>query len=366
MTARILFTIPNFVTAGSGAALLAIVRRLDRTTFEPTICVSRLGGSLEAEIRALGIPLIEAAFTVPALPYASLPRRAWAASRAFRGYKFDLWHSFHYSDDYTEPLIARMAGTRRWIFTKKNMSWGSRAWRVRSMLATRIAAQNSDMISDLFNFRLLRAKTRLVPRGVDLKHFTPSGPAGFGLREKLDLAGKLVIGVVAHIVPVKNYETLISAIALRPHVALVIAGRELDKAYAASLRDHASQLAVADRVHFMGPVEDIPALLREFDVFCLPSHQEGSPVALLEAMACGRACVASDVPGIRDIVENGRSGLLVPPRDPVAFAAAFDAMANPPFRNAYGLAARSRVEQQFSIEREVAAHTALYNEVLRL
>lgn len=103
---RILFTIPNFITAGSGQVMLNIIRRLDREKFAPAVCVSRNGGRLAKEVEKLGIPLIEAAFTVTARPYLSLPFRAWKAARVFRPYGFELWHSFHYTDDYTEPIAS--------------------------------------------------------------------------------------------------------------------------------------------------------------------------------------------------------------------------------------------------------------------
>ena len=118
----ILFTIPNFTTAGSGAAMLQIVRRLDRTRFAPSIAVLKRGGHLEEEIARLGIPYIQADFTVSPRPLWSLPARARRAARVFRERGYVLWHSFHYLDDYTEPLIARFAGAQAWIYTKKNMS----------------------------------------------------------------------------------------------------------------------------------------------------------------------------------------------------------------------------------------------------
>src|SRR5262245_7778354 len=97
--ARILFTIPNFVTAGSGQALLNIAQRLDRTRFEPSIGVLKTGGPLEATIQVLGIPLLEVPFAVAPRPLHSLPFRLRVSARCFKPYQFDLWHSYHYSDD---------------------------------------------------------------------------------------------------------------------------------------------------------------------------------------------------------------------------------------------------------------------------
>src|ERR1035438_5979768 len=122
----ILFTIPNFITAGSGRVMLNIVERLDRKRFAPIVCVARKGGALDAEVQALNIPFLEAPFTVPVKPYLTLLPRAFKAAQVFRPLKCSVWHSFHYADDYSEPLIARFAGAKAWVYTKKAMGWGSR------------------------------------------------------------------------------------------------------------------------------------------------------------------------------------------------------------------------------------------------
>jgi hypothetical protein len=99
MPTQILFTIPNFITAGSGRVMLNIIRQLDRTQFDPAVAVLRKGGKLDDEVERLGIPLIEAPFVIPPKPYSTLALRAWQSSRNFRIHRFKLWHSFHYSDD---------------------------------------------------------------------------------------------------------------------------------------------------------------------------------------------------------------------------------------------------------------------------
>src|SRR5206468_2175655 len=92
----ILFTIPNFDTAGSGGALWNVVSRLDRRRFAPAICVLRPGGDLASEIERSDVPLFSARFMVPARPLATLAFRLRRAAGAFRGRHFALWHSFHY------------------------------------------------------------------------------------------------------------------------------------------------------------------------------------------------------------------------------------------------------------------------------
>ncbi len=110
---QILYTLPNFITAGSGQLLVHIVSNLDRDRYRPSVCVARLGDvPLEHHLRGLGVPLFEAASTVAGKPWSTLFWRAFQRSREFRDKGFDLWHSFHYLDDYSEPLIARLSGSQ--------------------------------------------------------------------------------------------------------------------------------------------------------------------------------------------------------------------------------------------------------------
>ena len=172
---------------------------------------------------------------------------------------------------------------------------------------------------------------------------------------------EIVVGCVAHLVPVKGHPTLIAAIARVPSVRLLIAGDPLDTEYQTSLITQCSALGVSDRVHFLGGVPDIPAFLAELDVFVLPTwakwRMEGCPVALMEAMACGLPSIATDIPGSRDLIEHGVSGWIVAPENADSLANAIRELAgSPEKRRALGLAARERVIEHFSIEKEVAAH----------
>lgn len=366
----VLFTIPNFITAGSGGAMLNIIRRLDPARFAPAVAVLKKGGKLDAEVERLGIPLIEAPFVLPARPYATLLPRAWQAAKVFRPYHFDLWHSFHYGEDYTEPIIAYLSGARGWIYTKKNMSWGSRAWMLRTLLARHIAAQNQDMMLSFFNRGWLRNKTSFVPRGVDTQKFLPGLPYRLELRRQLGISAETpLLACVADLVAVKGHPILLQALASVPGAHLILAGRPLDESYAASLHVQARELGIESRVHFLGGVSDVPALLAESDLFVLPTlgrgRMEGCPVALLEAMACAKACVASNIPGSRDLIVDGECGLLVPPENSETLAVVIGLfLQDPQLRQELGHAARLRVEQRYTIEHETSAHEMIYNEIM--
>lgn len=372
---KILFTIPNFITAGSGQALVHVAKRLDPTRFAPSIAVLKMGGGLETEIQALGIPLLELPFAIDSRPLPTLPLRLWKAARKFRPFCFQIWHSYHYSNDYTEPLIARLAGAKAWVYTKKNMSWGgggARAWTLRTRLAARIAAQNTAMIEQFFAQPPVRQKVTLLPRGVDTEKFRPGIAPCLNLRQQYGISpDAIVIGTVAHLVPVKGHETLIEAAARIPDIHLALAGKPVDLDYAHKLRALCERLAVQNRVHFLGGVDNVAAFHAEMDLFVLPTlgrlRMEGCPVALLEAMACGMPSIATDIPGSQDIIEHGRSGLLVPPENVEAMTAAIRELClSPQRRSELAEAARQRILAHYTIEREVAQHETLYAEILKL
>src|SRR5262245_36037146 len=366
----ILFTIPNFITAGSGRAMVNIIERLDRARFAPAVCVMQKGGDLDQVVEKMGIPLIEARFAVPPRPVYQLPFQAWKAAQVFRPYGFKLWHSFHYLDDYTEPIIARLAGARAWLYTKKAMGWGSRSWLVRSYLSTRIVTNNSEMPSLMFDHIGLRGNTRVIHRGVLVDRFRPDVPPRLGIRERLNLTpDESLVACVAHLVPVKGHPTLLRAMAMTPGAHLAVVGNPTDREYFSTLKQMVRDLGISDRTHFLGPIKDVPALLAEVDVFVLPTwarwRMEGCPVALLEAMACGRACIATDIPGSRELIEPGKSGLIVAPEDSGALAIAINRLVGSSvLRRLFGKEARARILTHFTIDKEAAAHDELYSELL--
>lgn len=134
----------------------------------------------------------------------------------------------------------------------------------------------------------------------------------------------------------------------------------------AKLEELAGALGVGGSVRFEGMRDDVDAYLRRARAFVLPSRWEGMPNALLEAMSYGLPCVATDVDGSRDLVEDARSGLLARPDDPEALAAALARILDDrALAAALGTAARARVEQSFSLPAVAARTLALYDEVTR-
>src|SRR5262249_7482069 len=128
-----------------------------------------------------------------------------------------------------------------------------------------------------------------------------------------------------------------------------------------SLEALAASLGLAGRVVFTGTRADVARLVSMLDVLVVPSHTEGMSNALLEGMAMGKAIVATAVDGNLDVLSDGRTGLLVPPRDPGALASALERLiARPDDARALGRAARARAEEAYDLRAMVARHQELY------
>ena len=362
---RILYTIPNFVSAGSGQAMVNIIDRLDRNRFEPTVAVEKFGGHLVDHLEANGVRVIEAPFTVDVQPVATLPRRILRARRTFRG-QFDLWHSFNWRGDFTEPLIAYVSGARSWVFTKKNMGFSSKSWKIRALLARRIAVQNDEMTRLFFNKPWLRHKVRYIPTGIDVEAWQQASPDA-GLRARLGLeAHDIIVVCVGNVMPRKNQAALIPVLSAIPTVHVVLAGGLLDPAYAEEMVQSATALGASDRLHLLGEVSDVPGLIKASDIFSLLSFAEGSPIAMIEAMAIGMPGVYSAIPGIRERVTDGHDGFVVAPDDQQAIIRRLrDLAESPALRTKMGAAARATAELRGRVETEAARYETLYMELLR-
>jgi glycosyltransferase involved in cell wall biosynthesis len=156
---------------------------------------------------------------------------------------------------------------------------------------------------------------------------------------------------VARLAEVKGQRALLRALPQLETTAVFV-GRDLETggAYETALQEEAASLGVAERVVFAGYRADVPALLAGCDVFCLPSSAEGMPLVVLEAMAQGKPVVATAVGGTPELVVHGETGLLVPPGDVDALAAALaQLLADPERARRMGEAGRARVERDFGV-----------------
>jgi glycosyltransferase involved in cell wall biosynthesis len=208
-------------------------------------------------------------------------------------------------------------------------------------------------------------RERLGPRlpGARL-HVVENGVPAVGLEPNVTAAKQPVVLFVGSLCGAKGVQELVRAFAkLVPHARLVCVGPESEPGYLAFLQSLAAGLGVGDRVSFPGPAspEVVRAWLNRATMFVLPSHIEGMPLVLLEAMAAGLPVVATPVGAVPSVVEQDRFGYLVPVGDVDALAAALGRLlADEGLRQRFGQTARATWAARFSIERVAQDLRCLY------
>jgi glycosyltransferase involved in cell wall biosynthesis len=213
------------------------------------------------------------------------------------------------------------------------------------------------------------APVSLIYNGVDLQRYVDQ-EACCTLHEEYGIAGgSPIVGVVARLEPEKGHPTLLDAwprvLEAVPNAHLLIVGegsrREALEAQAAGL----GLLGASPRVTFTGRRDDIPAVTAALDVAVLPSYREAQGLSILEAMALSRPVVASAVGGIPEMIEDGRTGLLVPPHDAAALGDAIARMlTDHPFADTVARAGHDLVYERFCVEMMVRATETIYDEAV--
>ena len=222
---------------------------------------------------------------------------------------------------------------------------------------------SSEIDAELEGMGIPASQRHAIGNGVDTRRFTPpEQPAKQRLRAELGLPPQsLVAVVVGRLVPIKRLDILIRIWPLvrakYPQAILLIAGT--------GPLENELKAAAPDGVRFLGSQEDIAPVLQASDLFLLSSDAEGLPVALLEAMSCGLACVTTSVGGIPDVVTNHQDGVLVPVNDPDAFLqATLLLLERPDMRSQIGKNARERILQKYSVEDMASRLISLYQQII--
>ncbi|MFD2542038.1 glycosyltransferase [Lacinutrix gracilariae] len=302
---KILFTISNFDTSGSGKSVYDMVKGLNRDVFEPEVCCQNNKGELFKEIEQLGVKIHVNAFKTAYKPLLGFPLRVWKISKFFKKNKFDIIHSWHWSSDFSEPLAAKLAGVK-FVFTKKAMGWGNKAWVWRSKLSTKIVAVNEDMITQFYKNTSMMSKVVRIPLAVDINHFQPlkksnEAPDGVVFNEN-----DFIIVSVANLVPVKGIEILLEAVnKLKDKSIKVFIVGDYNNDYGLTL---IKQYTDNKNFSFLGKHLDVRPYLAMADLFVIPTkdegRKEGLPVAPMEAMASGRIVVGSNISGVKDVLKE--------------------------------------------------------------
>ena len=204
---------------------------------------------------------------------------------------------------------------------------------------------------------------RVLPLGLDLEPFLAVDRPSGALRAHLGIGAQTpLVGMVGRLVPIKDGDTMLGAMAKLRDAHLVVVG---DGDERARMERRAADLGVAGRVHFVGWWKDLPGAISDLDVVALSSRNEGTPSSLIEALAAGRPVVATRVGGVGSVVDDGVTGYLVPPGDSAALAGRLEQLlGDPDRRQAFGASGRARSRSRFSIDRLISELHELYEEVL--
>lgn len=376
----VLHVVDGLGLSGKTRNLVSLVTQVDRQRFAPVVCTLGTESSpLRGQLDAARVP-VHILACQDGLHVGAVLRLA----RLARSVKADIVHCYNPRPMLYGGLAARAIGIRAVVgslsafacqmpdraygFLPQPLTTASRRNVYRNRLAA-TAMRFLVAVSPSLGRRFCEYnqvpldKLRVITYGADLPIADDATAAQVSrLRQQLGVRdGDVVIGSVGRLVEQKDYPTLLRAFALSaaqvPGLRLVIAG---DGPLRSPLEQVARELAVADRVHFLGARDDVPTLLRSIDLFALASKFEPFGLALLEAKAAGLPIVATSVNEIPEIVSDGASGFLTPPHDPLSMAALFVRLARDrDLRNRVG--ARARLEaQQHSLQATVAAYERLY------
>jgi glycosyltransferase involved in cell wall biosynthesis len=288
----------------------------------------------------------------------------WRLALLLRKLKPDLVHinAGHYRPDLTTAAVS--LAFRRYVWTvhlqpPPPTSPGASQWRraLRTALRTgAVVTAVSRAVAQGLKELEPSCSVRVVYNGIDLSRFRPCYAAGArasDMQVRIGFCGRLHRG--------KGADTIVRAAQLMdtPSAGFAIAG---DGPQRAELEAEVAKLGLQDRFHFLGYVHDVPSFLHSLDAFVFPSASEGFGYALVEALACGLPCIASNVGGIPEILgEDG--GIMVPPDDPQALADAMLRMMDPEVRRHYSALA-PEIAKRFSIEECARKYAEIYEELL--
>lgn len=366
---KIIFLINELGKGGSERQLYLLLKFMDLDEAEPLVVVfnpSVLTDYADS-IRSLGVRVIP----LPPAKHPPLKRVVWLF-HLLREEKPTVVHSWSAIDNPYASIVGSLSGVPLRMGSLRN------SLRNRSFSALPLPVQ----ILAIYSCPYILVNDDSIQKELQVGHY-PQGRI-FQLKNcveipqsriKADLPpifseSHRVVGIVSNLRNNKNIDIFIEGLATLfprfPDLRGVIVGQpipdELD--YYQYIQKLIQEKNLADMLILLGFRDDAPLLVQEFEVFCQLSDFEGSPNAVLEAMAAGRPVIASDTSGIPHLVQDGVTGYLIPPGDSSAFATAMEKILNDPNLEEMGAEGRKRVESHFSCHEAATGLLDLYQQLL--
>ncbi|MBI2469458.1 MAG: glycosyltransferase [Candidatus Rokubacteria bacterium] len=378
---RLLKFVTLFGTGGTERQFVNLGLALDPGRFDLRFGCLRRWGELLEEVERPRLPVVE--YRIRSL---RRPHTIWEQlrlARDLRRERIDIVHTYNFYANVFAIPAARLARVPVVVASIRDM--GAYLTPVKKHVQ-RFVCRWADCV--LVNGEAVRqwlvaerfepAKIAVIRNGIDLSRFRGKANGG-AVRDALRVPRDVpLVAVVARLHPLKGIEYFLEAAAIVarrfPDARFLLVGDAFtirndaivsDVAYRRELERRASRLGLDGRVVFTGSRLDVPELLSEVAVSVLPSLSEGLPNAVLESMAAGVPVVATRVGGTPEAVEDGVTGLLVPPRDAEALTRAISSLLeNPDLAARVGATGRERVTAHFSLERMVRETESLYARLL--
>ncbi|MDZ4659678.1 MAG: glycosyltransferase [Bythopirellula sp.] len=347
---RVMFLVTSMPVGGAETLLLNLVRRLDRERFAPEIACLKERGPLGEEL-AREMPvhhdLISNKYDVFVL---------WRLWRLMRIRQIDAVVTVGAGDKmFWGRLAANLAGVPVIVSALHSTGWPDSVGKLNRWLTpitdAFIGVADAHGQHLVEHERFPADKVQIIYNGVDTKRFCP-GDKPAVLRELGLPADAKVVAILAALRPEKNHEMFLVGAAqiLRqePNAIFLVIG---DGPLRSNLEQLAEQLGVAASTQFLGSRPDVERILQAVDVLALTSHNEASPVSILEGLSCGVPCVASNVGSVSETVIENVTGKLFPAGDQASFVqAVLELLGNEPLREQMGTAGRQAVIDKRSLD----------------
>lgn len=366
---NVLQLVEGFSLGGAEGKLLELVKCLDPNRFRIVVCGLGLegpSGTISEEFEKLkdyGIEVIK------------IPRKyridfslIYKLVKLIRNYRIDIIMTTLFYADVIGPIIGKL-GKVKAVFLWETIS--SPDWLVpRRLLAYRAVVRWCEKVISVSqataDFLIEKrgvppGKVLVIPYGVNLEKYKDGN--GKAVKDELGLTeNHKIIGMVGRLEPQKGHIYLINAatqlVKKYPQVKIMIIG---EGKLRSDLEKRVAEEQLSTNFLFLGSRNDVPDLLNAMDIFTLPSLFEGLPNVILEAMAANKPIVATSVDGTKEAVVNNETGILVPPKDPESLSNALCyLLENPEKLLEFGNNSRKRVENYFSLDKQVKSFANLY------
>lgn len=354
---------------GTELQMLGMAKHLDRSRFEPHVCVFRPGWATPEELRSLDLPLLH----LPVHSFRSASALGFARDlyQYIRRHRIALTHSWDCSTNVFCLPVARAARVQAALTSQRGHRSLSRPpyrtiLRITDRLSDGVVVNSRFLVDHLVrDEKVPAAKVHRCINGVDVSNFTAKT---LSTRPPVLQNAGLVVGAICLLRPAKNLQLLLRAFAkvhhVQPGLTLLIVGDGPERQALLALR---RELGLSESQCIFEPAtRDVPYWLAAIDVFVLPSLTEGFSNSLIEAMVMGRCVMATSIEGNLELIDHGRTGLLFRSDDVDALAAELkDAIENEALRKRLGENACALSQRQFSWRNAACRMEDIYLQALR-